>query len=296
MRGIYGAVLVLAVAALAGWWMLTRPAPLSADAYAGIEPDLARGEVVFAAAGCASCHAAPESEGDARLVLAGGERFPSDFGTFVAPNVSPHPEAGIGDWSDLEIANALQRGISPGGAHYYPAFPYTAYAHASPEDIVSLIAYLRTLPESDRPSEPHEVGVPFSIRRNIGLWKRFFAHEGWAMVDAATDRVERGRYLVEALGHCGECHTPRNAVGGLDTGRWLAGAPNPSGDGRIPNITPGGLDWSERDIAAYLLSGFTPDFDTAGGLMAEVIRNTAQLSDEDRLAIAAYLKAVPPVE
>lgn len=286
----------LALVGLAAWWWLTRPETLPQSALAGLEVDLQRGEQVFTAAGCASCHAAPDAEDEDRLVLSGGERFPSEFGTFVAPNISPHPEEGIGDWTDIEIANAVQRGVSPEGSHYYPAFPYRAYANAEIADIASLIAYLRTLPESDAPSQPHEVGFPFNIRRNVGLWKRFFAREGFVLTEADSPELQHGRYLVEALGHCGECHTPRGTFGGLQTDRWLSGAPNPAGEGRIPNITPAGLDWSEADIAGYLASGFTPDFDTAGGLMAEVIRSTSQLSDEDRMAIAAYLKAVPPVE
>ena len=290
------AIAALIAVALAAWWWFTRPNPLDAAALAGIDADPAHGEAVFAAAGCASCHAAPDSEGADRLVLAGGERFPSPFGTFVAPNISPHPEAGIGGWSDLEIASAIQRGVSPRGAHYYPAFPYTAYGNATTEDVAGLVAYLRTLPETDTPSQPHEVGFPFNIRRNLGVWKRLFAREGWVLQEAGSAEVERGRYLVEALGHCGECHTPRGALGALRTDRWLAGAPNPAGTGSIPNITPGGLDWSEQDIAGYLASGFTPDFDTAGGLMAEVIENTSQLTDADRMAIAAYLKVVPAIE
>jgi mono/diheme cytochrome c family protein len=111
-----------------------------------------------------------------------------------------------------------------------------------------------------------------------------------------SQEEEQGRYLVEVLGHCAECHTPRNRLGGLQRARWLAGAPNPSGKGNIPNITPAALDWSVGDIAEYLSSGFTPEFDTAGGSMAEVIENTARLTDADRLAIAAYLKRVPAVQ
>jgi mono/diheme cytochrome c family protein len=296
MRRTLVAIAVVAAVGLTAWWWLTRPDRLDDAALAGLDPDPEAGGLVFAAAGCASCHAAPDSEGEARLVLAGGERFPSAFGTFVAPNISPHPEAGIGAWSDAEVVEAIVNGVSPAGAHYYPAFPYAAYRNADLSDVASLVAYLRTLPESDVPSEPHDIAFPFNIRRNLGLWKSLFADGGWVLADATDAEVARGRYLVEALGHCGECHTPRNALGGLETDQWLAGAPNPSGRGRIPNITPAGLDWSEADIAAYLASGFTPDFDTAGGLMAEVVRNTAQLSDADRAAIAAYLKAVPPVE
>lgn len=290
------AVAGLILFGLAAWWWLTMPRSLDETAFAAANADVERGETIFAVAGCASCHAAPGSEGDDRLVLSGGEAFPTSFGTFIAPNISMHPDEGIGGWTDYEIANAIHRGVSPGGEHYYPAFPYIAYANAEVDDIASLVAYLRTLPESDTPSQPHEVGFPYNIRRNIGLWKRLLAREGYVLSEAGTPEVERGRYLVEALAHCGECHTTRNAVGTLQTDRWLGGAPNPVGDGNIPNITPGGLDWSETDIAGFLASGFTPEFDTAGGLMAEVIRNTSRLSDEDRMAIAAYLKAVPPLE
>ncbi|NCO87460.1 MAG: cytochrome c, partial [Rhodobacterales bacterium] len=134
---------------------------------------------------------------------------------------------------------------------------------------------------------------PFNIRRAVGLWKVLFRSDAFVVTGALTPQQARGRYLAEALGHCGECHTPRNALGGLDRTRWLAGAPNPSGEGRIPDITPGRLQWTEAGIAEYLKSGFTPDFDTAGGEMAEVVRNTARLTDADRAAIAAYLKIVP---
>lgn len=296
MRKFLTVIAALAVLGFGVWWFLTAPESLDMAEYQELEGDSEEGALVFAAAGCASCHAAPGVSGDERLILSGGEHFPSAFGTFIAPNISSDPVHGIGAWSDADLANAIQRGVSPDGAHYFPAFPYTAYANATPQDIVSLIAYLRTLPASDVPSQPHEVGFPFNIRRNLGMWKLLFAHEGWVLADPASPEVERGRYLVEALGHCGECHTPRNMVGGLEVGEWLAGAPNPSGRGNIPNITPGGMNWSSSDIVAYLETGFTPEFDTAGGLMAEVVRNTGELSDTDREAIAAYLKAVPSVD
>ena len=273
-------------------WFITRPSPLPASALDGLSGDAERGKIIFAAAGCASCHTAPEGD---PLILAGGQRFPSDFGTFIAPNISPDPVHGIGAWSDLDLASAITQGVSPGGAHYYPAFPYSAYNKAELADIVDLIAYLRTLPPSAEPSQPHDVGFPFNIRASLGGWKFLFSSQDWALADAATPEITRGRYLVEALGHCTECHTERNALGGLKRDRWLAGAPNPSGEGRIPNITPTGLDWSAGEIAEYLKSGFTPEFDTAGGEMVAVIKNTSQLTDADRSAIAAYLKAIPGV-
>lgn len=290
------AIAVVAVLGGGAGWVLTMPRPLPAGSLGGVTGDPGRGALVFWAGGCASCHAAQEAEGEARLVLSGGRRFPSDFGTFVAPNISPHPEAGIGGWSADDFASAMVAGVSPGGAHYYPAFPYTAYAKATPQDLADLWAFLATLPADATPSAPHEIGFPFSIRRSVGAWKLLFARDGFVLTEAATPEIERGRYLAEALGHCGECHTPRNALGGLDTSRWLAGAPNPSGQGTIPNITPGALDWSEGDIAAYLKTGFTPEYDSAGGHMAEVVRNLSNLPDADLAAIAAYLKAVPAVE
>jgi mono/diheme cytochrome c family protein len=219
----------------------------------------------------------------------------SDFGTFVAPNISPDTVHGIGAWTDLDLANAILRGVSPDGAHLFPAFPYPSYQKMTLQDVVDLIAHLRTLPPSDVASQPHDVGFPFNQRRAVGVWKMLFMSPEWALPVAPDDDVARGRYLAEALGHCGECHTPRNALGGMDNSRWLGGAPHPSGEGRIPNITTGALGWSKGEIAEYLKSGFTPDFDTAGGEMAEVVRNTSELTDADRAAIAAYLKAVPPV-
>ena len=291
MKSLRWITLVLIIGAVAGWY-ITRATPLPADAIDGLTGDPAAGAIVFAAAGCASCHAAPD--GDANI-LAGGRKFSSDFGTFIAPNISPDPTHGIGDWTDLELASAIVTGTSPTGSHYYPAFPYSVYNKARMQDVVDLIAHLRTLPAASTPNQPHEVGFPFNIRAAIGGWKALFTDKDWVLATAETPEIERGRYLVEALGHCAECHTGRNVFGGLLKDQWMAGAPNPSGKGRIPNITPSGLDWSARDIAEYLKSGFTPDFDTAGGEMVAVVKNTSQLTDDDRAAIAAYLKAIPGI-
>lgn len=289
-RGLIGGLLVLAGLGAAGLW-LTRATPLPDATFANISGSAEAGEQVFHAAGCAGCHAAPEAQGTDRLILSGGQRFVSDFGTFIAPNISPS-DAGIGDWTLQAFANATQRGISPEGAHYYPVFPYTAYALARPQDIADLWAFWQTLPPSDAESLPQDVGFPVSIRRGIGLWKARYLSDAPRSSAAADAQVARGAYLVEALGHCAECHTPRDAFGGLDRDRWMHGAPNPSGEGTIPPLTPDKLTWSAGDIAAYLQSGFTPDYDTAGGSMVEVIANTSQLPDSDRAAIAAYLKAL----
>ena len=292
---ILPAIAVLALGgAAAGWW-ITAPAPLPATTFEGLTGDALRGETVFTAAGCASCHMAPEAEGDAELVLAGGQRFASPYGTFVAPNISPSPQ-GIGGWSVADLGNALMRGVSPEGAHYYPALPYASYAKMQPQDVADIHAYMQTLPPSDAASLPHEIAFPFNIRRSLGFWKALYLNDGWVIDGDLTPEEIRGREIVEALAHCGECHTPRTALGGMDTARWLAGAPNPSGEGRIPGITPAQLSWSTGEIVTYLTSGFTPEYDSAGGHMAHVVENMAKLPQSDRQAVAAYLKKVPAVE
>ncbi|MEM9427477.1 MAG: cytochrome c [Pseudomonadota bacterium] len=272
----------------AGLW-LTRPVTVAPTEFAGLTGDAARGETVYWAAGCASCHAEPES--DDKLLLAGGHRLVSPFGTFVAPNISSDAAEGIGGWTLVDFASAVRHGTSPRGQHYYPAFPYASYAQMTSGDLTDLWAFMQTLPPSTRASEPHELGFPFNLRVSLGIWKALYGTTGWVQ-PADTPELERGRYLVEALAHCGECHTPRTALGGLDTSQWMAGAPNPSGEGRIPGLTPDQLDWSAVDIAYYLESGFSPDFDSAGGTMASVVENMARLSAADRAAIAAYVKAL----
>jgi len=281
----------IAVAAAAFW--ATVPRTIAASDLAGLTGDATRGETVFWASGCTSCHAAPA--GDDPLVLAGGERLESDFGTFVAPNISTDPTHGIGNWTMQEFASAVIHGTSPHGQHYYPAFPYGAYGLMDLQDVVDLKTFMDTLPADTTPNAPQDVSFPFNIRAGIGLWKALELDGSWVQ-PAPTPELERGRYLVEALAHCAECHTPRNLIGGVDRGRWMAGAPNPSGRGMIPGLTPAQLDWSADDIAYYLETGFTPDFDSAGGSMASVVRNMARLSPSDRMAIAAYIKALPAAE
>jgi mono/diheme cytochrome c family protein len=279
------------------WW--TLPSPLDAAAVADLKGDPVKGERVFWAAGCASCHMAPGATGDAQLVLAGGQKFASPFGTFLAPNISPDPQNGIGGWSVLDLANALTRGVSKSGEHLYPVLPYGAYAKMQMQDVTDLHAFLQTLPADATPSLPHEIGFPFNIRMSLGGWKLLFFGTDWAVPGNMTPTEDRGRYIAEAMAHCGECHTPRNALGGLDRARWLAGAPDPSdptGKAQVPNITPAKLTWTEAEIVYYLTSGFTPDFDSVGGHMAHVVGNFGRLPQEDAAAVAAYLKRVPAVE
>jgi mono/diheme cytochrome c family protein len=295
------AITLLAVAAVAAaaFWVLTKPQPLDAAVLPDKPGDAAKGERWFWAGGCASCHAAPGATDDDLLKLAGGVAIASPFGTFHAPNISPDKTHGIGGWSTLDFVNAMKRGLAPDGGHLYPAFPYTSYQRMAVPDLVDLKAYLDTLPADATANKPHELPFPFSIRRGVGLWKLLYLDgETFAPDPAKNEAVNHGAYLVEGPGHCNECHTPRTALGGLDMSRALGGAPDPSGKGRVPDITsgPGGLgDWSADDIANALDTGFTPEFDSLGGTMAEVVRNMAKLPAEDREAIAAYLKQVAPV-
>lgn len=285
------AVVLLGSAATA--WLVSAPRPLDPATLSALEGDAQRGETVFLAAGCGSCHMAPEREADP-LVLSGGREFASDFGTFIAPNISPDPDFGIGGWTDSEFVNAVMRGIAPDGSHYYPAFPYTSYIRADPQDILDLYAFIQTLPLAAVPSQPHDLQFPFSIRRMVGLWKSLYLDETWVVSGALTEQEERGRYLSEALAHCAECHTPRNALGALDRSQWHMGAPNPSGTGQIPALAGEAFSWDAFDISAYLETGLTPEFDVVGGTMAQVVRNLQQLEKSELDAIAAYvLRAAP---
>jgi len=244
------------------------------------------GEYIFNAAGCSGCHTAPGS--DDRIILSGGKEFVTSFGKFYAPNVSMSKNFGIGAWSLNDFANALKKGVSPSGRHYYPAFPYTTYSRITNQDLVDLWDYWQTLPTSDSLNKPHKLQFPFSVRSLIGPWKTMFLNDEWVVMNSD----ERGRYLVEALGHCAECHTPRNLMGGLKVKSWMNGGINPSGLGNIPNLRQSIDTWSVDDIAEYLFSGFTPEFDVVGGSMAEVIESTKFLNFDDRIAIANYLKNI----
>ncbi len=304
MKRIAAALVVLAIAAAAVFFWLTMPARLSADELAGMEAgDAVAGERIFHAGGCTSCHADPKSAeadaGEDGPALGGGLALATPFGTFHAPNISSDPETGIGAWSAEDFANAMLRGVSPAGQHYYPAFPYTSYIRMKSGDIADLWAYMKTVPAVSRENTPHELSFPFTVRRGLGLWKLLFlSPDPVVAIDESDEKLALGRYLVEGPGHCAECHTPRNPIGGPDKARWLGGGPAPEGNGKIPNITPdaSGLgSWSAEDIGYSLESGFTPEFDSFGGSMVEVQRNMAKLSAEDRQAIAAYLKSVPAV-
>lgn len=290
MRRIVKWIAVCGVVLALLYWPLTRPVYLSPSDLPGHSTDRANGEQVFIAGGCTSCH------GDR---LEGGLELKTEFGTFIVPNISPDPETGIGNWTPLDLVNAMMLGTSPDGRHYYPAFPYTSYTRMKVQDILDLKAYIDTLQPVGHAVQPFELDFPWNQRRAIGLWKMRYLEQGNVIPDVADDPVfERGRYLVEGPGHCGECHTPRDLLGGMRTSQWLAGGPSPDGEGGVPNITPhqNGIGaWSASDIVYFLESGFYPDFDTVGGSMVKVQEHMALLPAADREAIAAYLKSIPAI-
>lgn len=294
-RTIFVALLA-AVAASGAYWWLSAPVVAAAGTPPGHVANLANGAAMFNAGGCASCHAVPDQPDRTRL--GGGVAIKSPFGTFYAPNISSDPIHGIGKWTDADFVNAVMRGVSPGGQHYFPAFPYTSYQHARREDVLDLFAYLKTLPAVGGKVRDHDVSFPFNIRRNIGIWKFLFMDGNPLMADGTkSPQWNRGAYLVNSLGHCAECHSPRNALGGIISGERFAGGPNPEGEGWVPNITQKHLgEWSAKDIAYFLKTGELPDGDSVGGAMTRVIKNTSQLPDEDLAAMADYLKSLPPVD
>jgi mono/diheme cytochrome c family protein len=292
----------VALLATAGLWALSAPRPAVAndDVFFASAGDSARGKLIFDAADCASCHATPTASADATdpTRLGGGLVLKTAFGTFHVPNISSDRKDGIGAWTAAQIANALLSGVGRNGENLYPVLPYTSYSRMTRADVRDLIAYLRTLPPVSGKPPPHEISFPFSIRRAIGLWKALYFRPGpVAREPGRSASWNRGHYLVDAVAHCAECHSPRNIFGAVIPAQRFAGGPDPTGDGWVPNITPGphGIaGWSVDDVAEVLTDGITPDYDDVGSSMAEVVRNTSKLPKSDVAAIAEFIKSLPP--
>jgi len=260
---------------------------------------ISRGAYLFAAAGCAGCHTDVENDGPP---LAGGRALETPFGIFYSPNITPDPETGIGDWTDADFLRALREGKAPDGSTYFPVFPYTSFTLIADADVADMWAYMRSLEPVTRENQAHDAAFPFGWRGLLPIWQWLHFDPGpMAADDGATLEIARGAYLVNALGHCGECHTPRGAMGAMDRDRWLAGTADGPEGGKIPNITPdigtGIGAWSDAETLRVLESGMLPDFDVVGGGMGEVVRNsTSKLTESDRLAIVAYLRSLPAIE
>src|SRR5215831_6069423 len=286
MRKLAFMVVGLAIAGFAAFWLVTIPVTVPASALAAHTPNLANGQSMFYAGGCAACHATPEQEDRTRL--GGGLALKTPFGTFYAPNISPDPNDGIGRWSEADFVTALWKGTSPSGQHYYPVFPYGSYQHMALADVRDLFAYLRTLAPVAGPSRAHEVTFPLGIRRLVGGWKFLFLDGAPFRPDPnQSEQWNRGAYLVNGPGHCAECHSPRNLLGAVIASRRFTGGQSVTGQGGVPNITQGKLrDWKVEDFVETLDTGMTPDSDKVGGAMVAVVSNTSQLSAADREAMA----------
>jgi mono/diheme cytochrome c family protein len=276
--------------ALTALLLLCWPASARAD-------DVERGAYLANAADCAACHTDIEHKG-ARY--AGGRALATPFGTFYPPNITPDPETGIGRWTDAQFLRAMRHGERPDGANYFPAFPYTSFTGILDDDVRAIKAYLFSLPPVRHVNRPHDLSFPYSWRFLLNGWKLLYFDEGpFRPAPGRSAEQNRGAYLVTALAHCGECHTPRNWFGAMDQSRFLGGNPEGPDGKKVPNITPdkkiGIGNWSTDDIVQVLTDGHTPDFDEVGFSMAEVVKSTAKLTEQDRRAIAVFLQSVPPV-
>jgi mono/diheme cytochrome c family protein len=295
MRRFVTIVAFLAGIGVAAAWIITTPKSIAASALGPYAPNLVNGREMFYAGGCAACHATPGEQD--RTKLGGGLGLKSPFGTFYAPNISSDLDDGIGRWSEADFVTAVMRGTSPRGEHYFPAFPYVSYQRMKLDDVRDLYAFMKTLPAVKGRVRGHDVSFPFNIRRAVGGWKFLFMDDKPFQADAAkSEQWNRGAYLVNGPSHCAECHSPRNFLGGIIQSQRFAGGPDYEGGGWVPNITQKALgDYTEDDFAYLLETGQTLK-DSVGGGMVAVIRNTSQLTDADRKAMAAYLKSLPPVE
>ena len=256
--------------------------------------DARRGAYLAKAADCIGCHT---EEKPGAMPFAGGRALTTPFGTFYGSNITPDEKNGIGRWTEADFFRAMHEGTSPDGRPYYPAFPYPSFTKITDDDLRDLWAYLRSLPPSARENHPHDLRFPFRWRSLVFVWKRLFFTPGrFAGAPAATPVLNRGAYLVQALGHCGECHTPRNVFGAPKKDRYLAGGTGPDGK-KVPNLTPTRLaKISDEGLRDLLTSGTYPDGDQPAEAMAEVIRNTtSQLTPHDLDAMIAYLRSLPPL-
>ena len=279
------------------WWASLLIPSISEGGTAAVPDLVGRGKYVFGAAGGCGCHTEPKG-----TLNAGGRKYDGPFGTVYSTNITPDRETGIGAWTDEQIITAIRLGRRPNGERLIPVHPYTVFNGMAAEDLQAMVAYLRTVPPVNRRNQPKRIIVPLFESVFLPTWLAAFAPKETPPAAAPISGLERGEYLVRAVGHCGECHTPRGMTQATDNSRFLAGTARGPENSLMPNITPDkdtGLTWSEEETAEYLGSGNKPDGDVAGGLMGEVIQGTSagykDLTKADRLAIARYLKTIPAI-
>jgi len=267
-------------------------APMGSDrAEITLEANVERGNTLLKTAGCYACHTDLEQNTPA---FAGGPKLETPFGDFYAPNISSSEEYGIGRWSILEFEKALRQGVSPEKHAYYPAFPFSSYRSLTDQDVVDLFAALNETTAIHQAANSHDMKFPFNIRLGLKPWRWLFATTKSNNIDQTT-ALGRGRYLVEAVAHCGECHNPRNSIGAFIP-PYLSGNDEIPGGVSAPAITGRALsrmDWIEEDLMYFLDDGILPDGDSVGGSMVEVIDfSTSQMTSDDREAMAAFLFSI----
>jgi mono/diheme cytochrome c family protein len=295
-RRVAAALALAAALGTLAFFTLTRPRPLNPGALAtGYAADPANGAVVYRAGACYACHLPPRDGGVAdRSLPSGGAPMPTPAGTFYPGNLTPDLATGLGGWSELEFVQAMTRGVAPDGRHYFPAFPYAAYAGMSVDDLRDLWAYLRSLPPVDSPPRPAEIPLAPLARRTVGLWKLAAGEMPSLAPDPARGAAwNRGAYLVAAPGHCGECHTPRNLLMVRDERRALAGGPHPAEEGEVPSLrglVARGRYTDATDLATALRYGEAFGYDKlASGGMGRIQSELAKLPESDLAAMAEYL-------
>jgi mono/diheme cytochrome c family protein len=308
---VVAAVVILAVGVVA--WLVLNPGPLAfaggsrvalADYHeadpTGVPAELAkadivtRGEYLAKAADCLVCHTAPGGAD-----YAGDLAFPLPFGTLYSTNITADKDTGIGNYTDQEFLNAVQRGIRKDGARLYPAMPYTSYTFMTDADVLAIKAYLLSLPAVPRQNQRDTLQFPFNQRWSMIFWSwAFNPSTRFAPNTEQSAEWNRGAYIAEALAHCGECHTPRNLAFALDNGRKFAGAV--AAGWRAYDITSdkgtGIGAWSDDEIFAYLAKGHTIGHGTASGPMGEAVDHSlSHMEPADIRALVTYLRSIPPV-
>lgn len=262
---------------------------------------VAKGQYIFALAGGCACHTEPKKEANA-----GARPFPIPFGKVYSTNITSDKETGLGDWTDQQIQDAMVKGIGSNGERLIPAMPYEAYSGMAVEDLKALVAYLRTLKPVRKVNLRPPAHVRFFRPLVTPIWLKLFGRFYDSPARAPSSGIERGRYLVNHVSLCGDCHTPRNTIGVPNRSLYMAGMTekdSPLGEG-MPNITPdketGIGDWKREDIVELLKSGTKPDLDNVQGLMYEVIQGIGHgykdMTKEDALAIADYIKSIPAIK
>lgn len=264
----------------------------------GISDPIKQGEYIFRASGGCSCHTVPQSSNQN---LAGGRALKTPFGAVFSSNITPDRGTGIGSWSESDFIAAMRKGIRPDGTHLFPVFPYTSFTKITNADLKLLKAYLDTIPAVQKQNRADELMIPFKWRFGLFFWKLLnFRETPFTPTPGKSETWNRGAYLVTALAHCSECHTPRDISGGLKS-KWLFAGSVDGPEGELaPNITPepetGIGTWDKSGLTWFLQSGQTPEGDFSAGFMAEVINQGYQyLSQDDLQAIAEYIFDLPPI-